>query len=114
MEKDALPGESEIGADFQSNFGDVRVTERQGSSECFPISFFVFTVGVIPSHCETIYDVSVPATNTPNQSIRQAQYEVTSMMGWFIYFMPIFPKWHFGLGNDVEPEIRKMVADDLQ
>jgi hypothetical protein len=79
-----------------------RANEWPGGKHCFEPLLYVLTVGIIPTHCVDRYTVSAG-------SRKIGQAKVTMMQGWVTLFMAPFPKWKYGYGVDVEPEIREIV-----
>ena len=103
--------ESLTGAELKE--GTSIVTTARDGKQCSFFMVYLFTVGFLPYHCVTTYDVSIPITSSAGQYDWKAEYMVTNMQGWFLFFMPIFPQWKIGFGNDAESEIRSIVIDDL-
>ena len=102
-----------VRADVEAGMRIVNGTDDSNGDQCSFVFFFMITVGLFPTHCVTTYDVLMPISGSTDDYAWEAEYRVTGMLGWYLFFMPIIPQWHFGYRRNDESEIRTIVLDDL-
>ena len=80
-----------------------KVNEWPGGNHCFEPMLYVFSLGIIPTHCVDTYKVSSSSEEIGN-------VKVTTMQGWFPLLMVPLPSWQYSVETDVEPKVKEYVS----
>jgi hypothetical protein len=77
--------------------------------QCFEPYLYVLSVGIIPTHCVWAYDITLLEGQASGGAALQTTIEVASVQGWVTLLLLPLPKWRFGSGASIEPELEDAV-----
>lgn len=79
---------------------------------CFEPMLYALTVGIVPAHCVTTYDVMPEQVDGLYGSGSSRAVEVTHIQGWLALLLAPFPGWRYGFGEDIDAAIEASVRDN--
>jgi hypothetical protein len=79
--------------------------------QCFEPYMFVVTLGLIPIHCVHRYKASLSLELASSNEIPEAEYKISTIIGWAAPVVTLFPGWRWGSSKQPEVEIEALVRN---
>jgi hypothetical protein len=95
----------------------ITVTQHNSYPEglhCHEPMLYIFTLGIIPTHCINRYSVMFIKNLNPQEDIPLGTFQITSISGWAALFIAPFPQWKFGSPPSIENEIKNLALGNVK